>query len=85
MEQELKPEVKKILDNWYKNTEIKIIHYWEQDDTWFIIVRCLHKYPSDLLSRTNRVSKYNLDFVRIFGSCVLSGEYNISVDRTVGI
>jgi len=46
----LKQEVKLLLDNWYGSLPFKIIHWWEQDNTWFIVVNC----------------KNNLNFIRIF-------------------
>lgn len=81
MEKELKPEVNKIIENWYKDKKYKIIHHWEQDDTWFIVVSYTTGESGFGAIEFPPVDK--LDFVRIFGSYVLGGEYNISVDRTV--
>ena len=70
---EIKPGVQNIIDDWYKNTQFDIIHFWDQDDTWFVTIR--HYSPAE--------DKIKLDFVRIFPSYRLPGEYHISVDKTV--
>ena len=72
---ELTPGVQSIIDRWYNNVQHDIVHYWEQDDTWFVVIR---HYSS-----TEDVVK--LDFVRIFPSFRMEGEYHISIDKTVNV
>ena len=78
--QEIKSEVQEVIDNWYKNTQHDVIHYWEQDDTWFVVIRYLDKqnvHPDKVWIK--------LDFVRLFPSFRIQGEYHISVDKTVTV
>jgi hypothetical protein len=72
---EMKPEVREKIENWYKNVQYGLVHFWEQDDTWFVIVK--H-------SDSNLKINY-LDFARIFPSYRIKGEYHISVDKTITI
>ena len=72
---ELKPEVEKLIENWYKNCQHDIVHFWEQDDTWFVVIRHYSSVED----------KIKLDFARIFGSYMMQGEYHISVDKTVDV
>lgn len=76
---EIKPEVQVVIDNWYKNTEHDIIQVWEQDDTWFVVIRVIHNEPEYL-----GVSD-ELNFCRLFPSYRIEGEYHISVDNTVNV
>jgi hypothetical protein len=71
---ELKPKVQKVIDDWYKNIEHDIIQVWEQDDTWFIVIRQV------TITKVNK-----LDFVRLFPSYRFKDEYHISVDNTVSV
>ena len=75
----MKPEVEKIIESWYNNVNYEIIHFWEQDDTWFVII----KYSPGGIHPELNYTKF--DFARIFGSYMIQGEYHISVDKTVNV
>jgi len=68
-------DVQRAIESWYDNIQYDVIHYWEQDKTWFVIVR---HYSS-------AQDQIKLDFVRIFPSYRIAGEYHISVDKTVNV
>ena len=78
---EIKPEVQSVIDNWYKNTKHDNIQVWEQDDTWFVAVR----HYDDNQIHPDRPVQIKLDFVRLFPSYRVAGEYHISVDKSVNI
>jgi hypothetical protein len=68
-------DVQKRIDSWYNNIQFEVIHYWDQDETWFVIIH--HYSPSE--------DETKLDFVRIFPSYRIEGEYHLSVDKTVNV
>lgn len=75
MKEKLKPKVKEIIDNWYKDYEYEVVHFWEKDDTSFVIVKYYKK--------TNKF-EVKLDFDRIFPDAILKGdEYHISIDKSI--
>lgn len=77
----IKDGVRETIDHWYKDTPHDVIHFWEQDDTWFVIIRY-----QPLRSRLypDRV-QIKLDFARIFPSFRMEGTYHISIDKTVNV
>ena len=77
---EIKEGVQAVINNWYNNIEADIIHYWEQDDTWFVIIR----YQPSTVIHSDRV-EIKMDFARIFPSYRIEGEYHISIDKTVNV
>lgn len=77
---ELRPEVQDVISNWYKNTNYDVIQTWEQDDTWFLVIR---HYPNEDAFMPGRPSKLKLDFVRIFPSYRIKDGYHLSIDNTV--
>jgi len=82
-------DVQRAIDSWYGNFEHDIIHYWEQDDTWFVVIRYYQKeenktYIDDSVIN-NVEQKIKLDFVRLFPSYRIKGEYHLSVDKTVNV
>ena len=87
--QEIKPKVKKVIDNWYNNTEYDIVHFWEQDDTWFVVIKLtkndeMTTYIDDSV-KNEVIKSIQFDFVRIFHSYRIKGEYHLSVDKKVDI
>ena len=78
---EVKPKVQEVIDNWYRNSEHDVIQAWEQDDTWFLAIR---HYENQMI-HPDRPASIKMDFVRIFPSYRVTGEYHISVDKTVSI
>ena len=76
---EIKPKIQKVIKNWYKNCEYEIIQVWEQEDTWFIVVKLCHNDP-EYLGLPDE-----LQFIRIFPSYRIKGEYHLSVDNTVDV
>lgn len=70
----IKSKVQKVIDDWYKNIEYDVIQVWEQNDTWFIVIR---QYT---LTKVNK-----LEFIRLFPSYRFKDEYHLSVDNAVNI
>ena len=73
---EIKLEIQTLIDNWYKNVEHDVIQVWEQNDTWFLAIRSHY---------TKGTRRNVLDFVRIFPSYRMKGEYHIPIDNTVDV
>lgn len=71
---EIKPKVQTLIDNWYHDVEFDVIQVWEQDDTWFVVIKYWTHEEAKLI-----------DFVHIFPSYRIKGEYHISVDNTVSV
>ncbi len=78
---EIKPEVQSVIENWYKNVEYDVIQVWEQDDTWFLAIRHYTKG----IRKSHEIYWPELDFVRIFPSYRIKGDYHLSVDNTVSV
>ena len=78
---EIKLEVQTLIDNWYHGVEFNVIQVWEQDDTWFLAIQHYQHYTKGKRKPEN----VKLDFVRIFPSYRLKGEYHLSVDNTINI
>lgn len=66
---EVRPEVKKVLDNWHGKIKYKILNIWEDMDTWYITVVIYHG---------------DISFYRIFPSSH-NNEYHISQDNTISL
>jgi hypothetical protein len=71
--------VQRAIDSWYANTTYDIIHHWDQDNTWFVVIK---HYSNNIFP--NEPTAY-LDFVRLFPSHMMSFEYHLSLDKTVDV
>lgn len=71
---ELKPEVRKIIDTWYKDFDFEILHFWEKDDIWFVILK-----SSNPANKKSEV----LNFIRVHSSYVIKGEYHVTLDKKI--
>jgi len=81
--EKIKLEVQKVIDTWYKNVKLEIIHFWEQDDTWFLAIKHWKQLePCNTLFPAMNV-EVKIDFVRLFPSYRIPGEYHISIDKTI--
>ena len=74
------PDVQKAIESWYNNMDFDVIYYWSQDDTWFIVT----KYKPSRLIHPDRI-EVKMDFVRVFPSFRMPGEYHLSVDKTIEV